>query len=168
MPATKSTSLNRGSRRMSGRWIWPPGNTAGSWPRLYLWVCSLYTLFSPLSALCAEYFRLAVTWHRPFRSCLKNDKTPSRGIFFTRISLIFLEIRQDSCGKLPCLTKKSVSIRHSANFQTSSLIWTRPQINLETDCWKSRRFGSVGIFPCFINIFTLQKILARWYNFILL
>jgi hypothetical protein len=38
--------------------------------------------------------------------------------FFTRTSLIFLEIRQDSCGKSPCLTKKSVSIRYSANFQT--------------------------------------------------
>ena len=32
--------------------------------------------------------------------------------------MIFLEIRQDSCGKSPCLTKKSAPIRHSANFQT--------------------------------------------------
>ena len=48
---------------------------------------------------------------------MKNDKTPSPGIFFTRASLIFLEIRQDSCGKSPCLTKKSVSIRHFTIFK---------------------------------------------------
>jgi len=38
--------------------------------------------------------------------------------FSAGTSLISLEIRQDSCGKSPCLTKKSALIQDSANFQT--------------------------------------------------
>ena len=38
-----------------------------------------------------------------------------------------------------------------------SLIWTRPQINLEADCWQSRRFGSVGIFPALFTFLPFKK-----------
>jgi hypothetical protein len=51
------------------------------------------------------------------RPCLKNAKTPKRRIFFRHTALISLAIRQYSCGKSPCLTKKSLAAEHSGIYQ---------------------------------------------------
>ena len=42
------------------------------------------------------------------RTCIHNRRTPSGRVFSRHTVSISLEIRQDSCGKFPCLAAKSL------------------------------------------------------------
>ena len=50
------------------------------------------------------------------RACLKSPCTPSGQVFSHHTASIFLEIRQDSRAKFPCLVGKSLPIRHTWRF----------------------------------------------------
>ncbi len=50
------------------------------------------------------------------RACLKSPCTPSGQVFSHHTASIFLEIRQDSRAKFPCLAGKSPPIRHTWRF----------------------------------------------------